>query len=270
VAAGVGTATALGGGDVELSDDVARSSSGWRAGVFAGLGVSSSSRAGLAFPVFLLLREVSFSRDFFFVVLGLGVGVWRRFDFCKVTPGSGVSRGVASRDVSSSEFPVSFGVRARGDSSAPGDSVSSLEVDSSLAAFGLAIGVGDFFPLGEGPVFFCDSSSANFARGIAVGAFSGVVEARCFLPDLSLDAFATGLGDFFGLGDDFVYASTCPASPRLFFSSSSTWARRRLPTIAPEASAVASQMRKRTTATERNRAREAINGIVKKVKGLQS
>jgi hypothetical protein len=35
--------------------------------------------------------------------------------------------------------------------------------------------------------------------------------------------------------------------------------------IAPRASAVASQMRKRTTATERNRARDAINGIVKKV-----
>jgi hypothetical protein len=35
--------------------------------------------------------------------------------------------------------------------------------------------------------------------------------------------------------------------------------------IAPTASAVATQMRKRTTATERNRARDAINGIVKKV-----
>jgi hypothetical protein len=50
-----------------------------------------------------------------------------------------------------------------------------------------------------------------------------------------------------------------------------------LPTIAPEASAVASQMRKRTTATERIRARDAINpecfrvnGIVeKKLKGYK-
>src|SRR2546430_11115702 len=33
----------------------------------------------------------------------------------------------------------------------------------------------------------------------------------------------------------------------------------RVPAIAPEASAVASQMRKRTTATERNRARDTIN-----------
>jgi hypothetical protein len=36
--------------------------------------------------------------------------------------------------------------------------------------------------------------------------------------------------------------------------------------ITPETSAVVSQMRKRTTATERNRARDAINQIVKKVK----
>ena len=43
--------------------------------------------------------------------------------------------------------------------------------------------------------------------------------------------------------------------------------------IAPTASAVASQMRKRTTATERNRARDAINAyssdLLKKLKKLQ-
>ncbi len=36
--------------------------------------------------------------------------------------------------------------------------------------------------------------------------------------------------------------------------------------ITPETSAGVTQMRKRTTATERNRARDAINQIVKKVK----
>jgi hypothetical protein len=45
-----------------------------------------------------------------------------------------------------------------------------------------------------------------------------------------------------------------------------TCPRTRLPAIAPSATAVASQRRKRDTATERNRARDAINGIVKKVK----
>jgi hypothetical protein len=39
-----------------------------------------------------------------------------------------------------------------------------------------------------------------------------------------------------------------------------------VPAIAPSATAVASQRRKRTTAADRNRARDAINGIVKKVK----
>ena len=43
--------------------------------------------------------------------------------------------------------------------------------------------------------------------------------------------------------------------------------------IAPTASAVASQMRKRTTATERNRACDAINAyrsdLLKKLKGLR-
>jgi hypothetical protein len=41
-------------------------------------------------------------------------------------------------------------------------------------------------------------------------------------------------------------------------------------TNAPKASAVTSQMRKRITATDRNRARDAINGIVKKLNKLQS
>ena len=57
-------------------------------------------------------------------------------------------------------------------------------------------------------------------------------------------------------------------SSRRLFSSSSTCAKRRLPRITPETSAVVSQMRKHTTATERNRARDAINQFVKKVKRL--
>ena len=107
-----------------------------------------------------------------------------------------------------------------------------------------------------------------------MGASSGVADlpaslcealragASCFFFDLSLDAFANGLGDFFGFGDG--EAAIRSDSSRRLFSSSPTCARRRLPTIAPEASAVASQMRKRTTATDRNRARDAINAIVKK------
>jgi len=45
----------------------------------------------LDFPAFLVLRETSFSWDFF--DFGFGVGVWRRFDFDEAL-GSGVSRGV--------------------------------------------------------------------------------------------------------------------------------------------------------------------------------
>jgi hypothetical protein len=132
-------------------------------------------------------------------------------------------------------------------------------------------GVGDFFAFEEGSVFFRDSSFANFAWGIAVGAFSGVADALCFFADLLFDAFATGLGDFLGVGDDVPFVSICSDSSRRLFSSSWTCAQRRLPMITPETSAVVSQMRKRTTATERNRARDAINGIVKKkLKKLQS
>ena len=92
-----------------------------------------------------------------------------------------------------------------------------------------------------------------------MGAFSGVAEARCFFSDLFLDAFAIGLGDFFGFGDGETCVAICSDSLRRLFSSSLTCAWRRVPAIAPEASAVASQMRKRTTATERNRARDTIN-----------
>ena len=216
------------GAGVARSGTVARSSTGGR-GVFCGLGVSSF-RAALDFPAFFVLRETSL--DFF--DFGFGVGVWCRFDF-EEAAGSGVSRGVG------------FGVAS---SSSPD------------FRFALRIGVGDFFS--EASVFSCDSSFANFAWGIAVGAFSGVAEARCFFADLFLDAFATGLGDFLGFGDGEECASLCSDSSCRLLSSASTCAQKSLPKITPETNAVVSQRRKGTTATERNRAREAINGIVKK------
>jgi len=170
-AAGVGTASARGGGG-ELSSDTPPSSTRG-VGVFAGFGVSSSFRASLDFPVFLVLRAVSFSWDFFFADFGLGVGVWCRFDFGEA-PGSGVSRGVG------------FGV----------GSSSSLDF-----ALDFEIGFGDF-ALAEGSGSFFDSSLASFARGMALGVSSGVADARCFFVDLLVAPFAAGLGDFFGLGED--------------------------------------------------------------------
>ena len=216
------------------------------------------------FPAFLVLREVSSSRDFFFADFGLGVGVWCRFDFGEALP-SGVSRGVGS-GVGSSSSDFGFALRAWGDPCASRDSLSSL-VDSSFTAFALEAGVGDFFSFGEASVLFCDLSFANFAWGIAVGTFSAVAEGLCFFPDLSFDAFATGVGDFFGFGDGEECASICSDSSCLGgrFFSSSTCAETRLPRITPETNAVVSQTRKGTTATERNRARDAINQIVKKV-----
>ena len=184
--------------------------------------------------------------------------MWRRFDF---EPCSGVSRGVGSGVASSSSSDFGFALRARGDSCAPPDSLSSL-VDS----------------------IFADLSFANFAWGIAVGTFSEVADppaslceplragALCFFPDLSFDAFATGVGDFFGFGDSEECAPICSDSSCLGGRSfsSSTCAESRLPRITPETNAVVSQRRKGTTATERNRARDAINQIVKKVKSVAS
>ena len=229
---GVGTATAR-SGEGETSDDAPRSSARG-AGVFAGFGVSSSSRASLAFPLVLDFPAVSFSRDFFLAAFGLGVGVWCRFDLGEAL-GSGVSRGV----------PEGF--------------VSPVSADSLTGR-----GVGDFLGFAEGSVSFCDSSLTGLARGIAVDASSGVAEARCFFADLLFAPFVLGVGDFFGLGDEALVSLDFDSLRRLFCSSL-TCARRMPVTIAPTASAVASQMRKRTTATERNRARDAINGIVKKV-----
>jgi hypothetical protein len=114
----------------------------------------------LDFAAFLVLRETSFSWDFF--DFGFGVGVWCRFDFDEAL-GSGVSRGVGLGVASSSpsDFFASFALRGRGDSCASCDSLSSL-VDSFFAALALGMGDADFFSF-EGSVFFCDSSFANFA-----------------------------------------------------------------------------------------------------------
>jgi len=229
---GVGTATAR-SGEGETSDDAPRSSARG-AGVFAGFGVSSSSRASLVFPLVLDFPAVSFPRDFFLAAFGLGVGVWCRFDLGEAL-GSGVSRGVAEGFVS----PVS--------------------ADSLTGR-----GVGDFLGFTEGSVSFCNSSLTGLARGIAVDASSGVAEARCLVANLLFAPFVLGVGDFFGLGDEALVSLDFDSLRRLFCSSL-TCARRMPVTIAPPARAVASQMRKRTTATEPNRARDAINGIVKKV-----
>jgi len=132
-------------------------------------------------------RAVCFPPDFFFAAFGLGVGVWRRFDFGEALS-SGVSLGLGDGVVSS--------VRT------------------------------DFF---------------------------------AFFVDLPLERFDAGVGDFLGLGDDAAGDSLRSVSLRRLCCSSLTCARRRPVMIAPRASAVASQMRKRTTATERNRARDAIN-----------
>ena len=123
-------------------------------GVFSGFGVSSSFRVELDFPAFFVLPETSLA--FFFADFGLGVGVWRRFDFGLR---SGVSRGVGSGVASSSSSDFGFALRASGDSCASRDSLSSL-VDSSFAAL----------------------SFANFAWGIAVGTFSGSQKPCVFFP----------------------------------------------------------------------------------------
>ena len=66
---GAGVATAIARGSGAVDSDAARSSSTCGVGVFRGLGVSS------------FRADFDFAPDFFFVVFGFGVGVWRRFAF---------------------------------------------------------------------------------------------------------------------------------------------------------------------------------------------
>src|SRR5262249_26034158 len=80
-----------------------------------------------------------------------------------------------------------------------------------------------------------------------------------FFGALVLARLVAGLGDFLGLAGDAVGDALRSVSLRRLCCSSLSCARRKPVIIAPRASAVASQMRKRTTATERNRARDAIN-----------
>ena len=209
-------------------------------GVFSGFGVSSSFRVELDFPAFFVLPETSLA--FFFADFGLGVGVWRRFDFGLR---SGVSRGVGSgvASSSSSDFRLCF------------TSVEGIPVRPAIR-------------YRRWSTLLLRPCRLLILRGESrLVLFSGVAEALCFFPDLSFDAFATGVGDFFGFGDGEECASLCSDSSCLGgrFFSSSTCAESTLPKITPETNAVVSQTRKGTTATERNRAREAINQIVKKV-----
>ena len=129
----------------------------------------------------------------------------------------------------------------------------SFSCDFFFAAFGFGVGVCRRFDLGE-----------VVGSGVSRGAADDVVSSVSsdffpFFADLAVARFAAGLGVFFGFGEDAARDSLMSdLSPR-FCCSSVTCARRRPVMIAPTASAVASQMRKRTTATERNRARGAIN-----------
>jgi hypothetical protein len=103
------------------------------AGVFRGFAVSSSFRADFDFAVFFVLADVSFSRDFF-AAFGLGVGVWRPFDFGE-TLGSGVSRGVGAGVAPSSPSDLRPG-------------------EPSLANFDLGTAVGAFSGVAEARGFF--------------------------------------------------------------------------------------------------------------------
>ena len=76
---GAGVDATIGRGCGAAVSDPARDSSSCGAGVFRGLGVSSS-RADSDFALFSF-SEVFFAPDFFFAVFGFGVGVWRRFVF---------------------------------------------------------------------------------------------------------------------------------------------------------------------------------------------
>jgi hypothetical protein len=261
-AVGVGTATACGGGGVGLTDRAVVSSGGG-VGVFSGFGVSSSFEVPFPFAAFLCSEGSFFFRVFFFADFGFGVGLADFFDFFEAAVGSGVSLGFGFGAASSfsPDFFAKFDLGGRGDSPANGEAPISFAELSVPKVFG--VGLGDSFAVADVPLFSIDSSVARFAFRIGGDDSSGVPEASCFFFDLfaAALAFAIGLGDFFGAGDEAACVSCCPVSDssRWLFSLSLTWARRRLPAIAPNASAVASQRRKRTTAAERIRVRDVIN-----------
>ena len=222
-----------GGGEIESSDGSA-AFSGDGVGLFSGFGVSFSFPVAFAFADFLPFDDAFFFCDFFFAPFGFGVGLGDFFDFFGATVDSGVSVGFGF-GVSSSSSPDPFALLSCGDSS-----------DET-----------------EASVSLLDSSVAGFAFGIGLGDFSGVGEALRFFFDLLAAALVlrAGFGDFFGVGvgEACVSCWVVPDSSPDFSSSLLTCARRRVLAIAPSATAVASQRRKRTTATDRNRARDAIN-----------
>ena len=129
----------------------------------------------------------------------------------------------------------------------------SSSCDFFFAAFGFGVGVCRRFDLD-------DVVGSGVSRGVADDVVSSVSsDFFPFFADLAVARFAAALGVFFGLGEDAARDSLVSDLSPGFCRSSVTCARRRPVMIAPTASAVASQMRKRTTATERNRARGAIN-----------
>ena len=129
----------------------------------------------------------------------------------------------------------------------------SFSCDFFFAAFGFGVGVCRRFDLGE-------VVGSGVSRGVADGVVSSVLsDFFALFAELAVARFAAGLGVFFGFGEDAARDSLVSDLSPGFCCSSVTCARRRPVMIAPTASAVASQMPKRTTATERNRARGAIN-----------
>ena len=188
---------------------------------------------------------------------GVGLGLFSGF---------GVS--LASEVPFALPFAVFFGV---------GDAFFFFRVDFSFPAFAFGVGLGDFLAfskavvgsgvsLGFGLGLLSSSSDFFAALAFAIGGLgdsSGPADAPVSSLDLRSTrfAFAIGLGDLLGVGDEMrcVVCRLSADSSRLSSSSLPTCARRRLPTIALSASAVASQRRKRTTVAERNRARGAIN-----------
>ena len=154
--------------------------------------------------------------------------------------------------------------------------------EAALGTFGCGVGVGVAMAIARGGVAFSDAVPRSSTRGDGVfrgfGVSSSFAADFCSavlfaLPDVSFAlgfffavfgfgvgvcrCFVLGVGNFFGFGVDVTPVSVPSDWSRGF--SSLTCAGTRPTTMAPNASTVPSQMRKRTTATERNRACAAIN-----------
>ena len=158
--------------------------------------------------------------------------------------GEGEASNTAARSASDGSAGVfrGFGVSSsfRADSDLPvflAFFAVSFSCDLFFATFGLGIGVCRRFDLGE-------VVGSGVSRGVADGVVSSVSsDFFSFFADLAVARFAAGLGVFFGFGDDAGRDSLVSDLLPRFCCSSVTCARRRPVTIAPTASAVASQMR---------------------------